>query len=45
MSDSNDYKCDVCGHVLTSESCYCPECKTWLCLGCAFEEECDERQE
>jgi len=44
MSDPNDFQCDICGNTLTSESCFCENCKTWLCNGCAFENECDERQ-
>jgi len=44
MNDPNDFQCDICGNTLTSESCNCPKCKTWLCNGCAFEDECEERQ-
>lgn len=44
MSQPIKYPCDICGHTLTSESCFCLQCKTWLCPGCAFEDECDERQ-
>lgn len=42
--DPNDFQCDNCGNTLTSESCYCPNCNSWLCNGCAFEDECEERQ-
>ena len=44
MNDPNDFQCDICGNTLTSESCFCENCKTWLCNGCAFEDKCDERQ-
>ena len=44
MKNPNDFQCDICGNTLTSESCFCDKCKTWLCNGCAFEDECEERQ-
>ena len=44
MSNPNDFQCDICGNTLTSESCNCSKCKSWLCNGCAFEDECEERQ-
>jgi len=44
MNDPNDFQCDICGNTLTSESCFCDKCKSWLCNGCAFEDECEEKQ-
>jgi len=44
MNNPNDFQCDICGNTLTSESCFCENCKTWLCNGCAFEDKCEERQ-
>jgi len=44
MNDPNNFQCDICGNTLTSESCFCDKCKSWLCNGCVFEDECEERQ-
>lgn len=44
MPDPNDYPCE-CGEILTSESCFCPKCKIWLCDHCGLRYECDERQD
>lgn len=43
MSDPNDFPCE-CGHILTSESCFCPGCGVRLCGGCVFEDDCTEWQ-
>lgn len=45
MSDPNDLNCDVCGHPLTPESCFCSECGERLCAGCEYEDVCEEKLE
>jgi len=44
VSDPNDSPCDICGHILGPEDCFCSECGVRLCTGCAFENSCEEWQ-